>query len=128
MTLSRRAFLASTATVATAAAVATPTEVADAAPPSRPLRRATFAHQVGRSMTAASAGRRTRIQLRHVRDVIGQPGSEDGFILEFSSPRHLPDGMYTISSRAAGTHHLFMSAVHAPAQRRYAVVVNRTHG
>ena len=125
MTLSRRAFLATTATVATAAAVGASTEVADAAPATHPLRRATFATQVGRGMTATDGARRTRIRLRRIRDVIGRPGSEDGFILEFSSPRHLADGIYTISSRATGTHELFMSAVNAPAQRRFAVVVNR---
>jgi len=127
MTLSRRAFLTSAATVAAASVVGGVVDpsMAEAAPRRRPLRRSTFAPLVGRTMTATHGNRRTRIKLRKVRDLIGQRRSDASFILEFSSPHHLADGLYTISSRAAGQHEVFMSAVNAPAHRRYAVVVNR---
>jgi hypothetical protein len=127
MTLSRRAFLTSTLAVVAASVATTVGDPvrAEAATRRRPLRRSTFAPLVGRTMTATHGTRRTRIRLRRVGNLLGQRGSDASFVLEFSSPHHLTDGIYTISSPRAGRHLVFMSAVNAPAQRRYAVVVNR---
>lgn len=129
MTLTRRRFLTSTATVAVAAAagIAGKSEAAAAATAHHPLRRSTFTPLVGRTMTAAHGGRQTRVRLRRIRDVFGAPaGSEQSFILEFSARRHLPDGIYRISHRGSGRHALFMSGVLAAPHRRYEVVVNRS--
>lgn len=121
--------MSSTATVAVAAAAGIAGESQDAAAASvhHPLRRSTFAPLVGRAMTATHGGRQTRVRLRRVRNVLGAPtGSEESFILEFSSRRHLPDGIYRISHRGAGRHALFMSGVLAARHHRYEVVVNRS--
>jgi len=71
MTLTRRRFLTSTATVAVAAAagIAGKSEAAAAATVHHPLRRSTFTPLVGRTMTAAHGGRQTRVRLRRIRDL-----------------------------------------------------------
>jgi hypothetical protein len=130
MTLTRRHFGVSSMLVTAAAAaglVAESGETAAAATPGHPLARATFAPLVGRYLTVTRAGRSTTVRLRKIRNVVGaRSGSNSSFVLSFSTPRHLTDGLYHLSHPAAGTHLVFLSGVNAAAQRRYEVVVNRS--
>ena len=128
MTLSRRHFLTSTVTLAAATAlgVAEGPAAAEAATVRPALRRSTFVPLVGRVLTVARDGRRSRVRLRRIRDVVGAPaGDQESFVLQFGSERPLPDGIYTLSHPRAGRHRLFMSHVDGPSHRRHDIVVNR---
>lgn len=125
MTLTRRAFITSTATVVSAAAVDTVLQPAAEAATIGSLRRSTFTPHVGKAVMLTSAGRRTVLRLRRIRDVAGAPkGSQTSFILQFTAPRHLADGIYTLSAPGLGRQRLFVSGVGARSQRSYEVVVN----
>lgn len=121
MAWTRRTFL----TAATGAAVVGLPGVALASG-SRPLRRSTFTPLVGELLVATAGGRRHRVRLVHVRDVLGTPpGSQRSFALQLTSGHPLPDGRYVLRHPRAGRHDLFVSGVGQGTGRRYEAVVNR---
>lgn len=127
MNLTRRAFL-SASSVAVAATLGDVAAAPALASAGSGLRRSRFAPLVGRTFVASSGTRRVRLRLAHVRDVLGAPrGSDTSFTLQFRSRRALPDGIYTVSHRRAGTHALFLSGVGTGAHRYHEAVVNQAH-
>lgn len=128
MTIDRRAFLGSAGLVA-AAIVAAPVSAFAAAPRSRELVRSTFTPMIGRTGTAAGAGKRAHLQLVAIRDLAGAPaGSQASFSLQFRSSTALPDGLYTLAHPSIGQARLFLCGIDRGSSRRYEAVVNNATG